>query len=28
VDGIITDQTVTLREVLTARGQWHPRQPG
>jgi glycerophosphoryl diester phosphodiesterase len=25
VDGIMTDQTVTLREVLTARGQWHPR---
>jgi glycerophosphoryl diester phosphodiesterase len=28
VDGIITDQTVGLREVLRARGQWHPRQPG
>jgi len=27
VDGIITDQTIVLREVLTARGQWHPRHP-
>jgi glycerophosphoryl diester phosphodiesterase len=27
VDGIITDQTVVLREVLTTRGQWHPRHP-
>ena len=24
VDGIITDETVTLREVLISRGQWHP----
>jgi glycerophosphoryl diester phosphodiesterase len=27
IDGIMTDETVGLREVLTARGQWHPR-PG
>ncbi len=27
-DGIITDETVALREVLTARGQWHPRARG
>jgi glycerophosphoryl diester phosphodiesterase len=26
-DGIMTDETVALRELLTARGQWHPR-PG
>ena len=26
VDGIITDETVALREVLASRGQWHPRQ--
>jgi glycerophosphoryl diester phosphodiesterase len=25
VDGIMTDQTVALRDVLTARSQWHPR---
>jgi glycerophosphoryl diester phosphodiesterase len=25
VDGIMTDQTVALRDVLTARQQWHPR---
>ena len=25
IDGIMTDETVALREVLTARGQWHPR---
>ena len=24
VDGIMTDETVALRELLTARGQWHP----
>ncbi len=24
-DGIMTDETVALREVLTARNQWHPR---
>ncbi len=28
VDGIMTDQTVLLREVLSGRGQWHPRVPG
>ncbi len=27
VDGIMTDETVALREVLTARRQWHPREP-
>jgi glycerophosphoryl diester phosphodiesterase len=25
VDGIMTDETVALRDVLTARSQWHPR---
>jgi glycerophosphoryl diester phosphodiesterase len=25
VDGVMTDETETLREVLTARSQWHPR---
>jgi glycerophosphoryl diester phosphodiesterase len=24
VDGIMTDETLTLREVLIGRGQWHP----
>jgi glycerophosphoryl diester phosphodiesterase len=28
VDGIITDQTQMLRDVLIARGQWHPRSAG
>lgn len=28
VDGIMTDQTQVLREVLLGRGQWHPRQAG
>ena len=28
VDGIMTDETVTLREVLIGRGQWHPRVTG
>ena len=27
VDGIMTDQTVALRDVLISRGQWYPR-PG
>jgi glycerophosphoryl diester phosphodiesterase len=25
VDGIMTDQTVALRDVLISRGEWHPR---
>ena len=25
VDGIMTDETVALREVLASRGQWHPK---
>jgi len=25
VDGIMTDETAVLREVLTTRGQWHPQ---
>jgi glycerophosphoryl diester phosphodiesterase len=28
VDGIMTDQTVALRDVLAARSQWHPRPAG
>ncbi len=28
VDGIMTDETGVLREVLAARGQWHPRAAG
>ena len=28
VDGIMTDETMTLREVLIRRGQWHPRVTG
>ena len=28
VDGIITDQTALLREVLLGRGRWYPRQAG
>ena len=28
VDGIMTDETVTLREVLIRRGQWHPGVTG
>jgi len=27
IDGIMTDETVALRDVLEARHQWHPRQP-
>jgi glycerophosphoryl diester phosphodiesterase len=27
-DGIMTDQTEVLRDVLTARGQWQPRIGG
>ncbi len=25
VDGIMTDKTELLRDVLMERGQWHPR---
>jgi glycerophosphoryl diester phosphodiesterase len=25
VDGIMTDETIALRDVLAARHQWHPR---
>jgi glycerophosphoryl diester phosphodiesterase len=28
VDGIMTDETVALRDVLVARGEWHPRPAG
>jgi glycerophosphoryl diester phosphodiesterase len=28
VDGVMTDETVALRELLVGRGQWHPRVPG
>jgi glycerophosphoryl diester phosphodiesterase len=28
VDGIMTDETVALRDVLVARGEWHPRLAG
>ncbi len=28
VDGIMTDQTAKLRDVLISRGQWHPRIVG
>ena len=27
-DGIMTDDTVALRDVLASRGQWHPRVTG
>jgi glycerophosphoryl diester phosphodiesterase len=25
VDGIMSDETVALRDMLASRGQWHPR---
>jgi len=28
VDGIMTDETIALRDVLIARGEWHPRPAG
>ena len=28
VDGIMTDETVALRDVLISRGEWHPRVTG
>ncbi len=28
VDGIMTDETVALRDVLISRGEWHPRPAG
>lgn len=28
VDGVMTDETVALRDVLVARGEWHPRPAG
>jgi glycerophosphoryl diester phosphodiesterase len=28
IDGIMTDETETLREVLIERGQWQPRSAG
>jgi glycerophosphoryl diester phosphodiesterase len=28
VDGIMSDETVALRDVLASRGQWHPRVAG
>ena len=28
VDGIMTDETVALRDVLISRGEWHPRVGG
>jgi glycerophosphoryl diester phosphodiesterase len=28
VDGVMTDNLVLLREILTERGQWHPRVEG
>jgi len=28
VDGIMTDETVALKDVMASRGQWHPRTAG
>jgi glycerophosphoryl diester phosphodiesterase len=28
VDGIMTDETVALKDVLASRGQWHQHSAG